>query len=441
MMHRIGLIMSVLAMHLFALSNQSFAQIENVIVETYYVTDVNDTTDTLGGGIALGATTYRIYIDLKEGSKLKKIYGDQYHPLIFKTTTSFFNHQTEGKSFAKDFNKNRFKESTVALDTWLTLGQITNSSTTLHGILKPQDNNGSFVGGINNDNGLLINNNIAMGIPLTQADGIINYNAPLSNWASYGIVDPVSGLDSTIFGSLVIGNEFYSNNAGVQCSGASGVISAENKILIAQLTTDGLLSFSINAEVEILQANGASKIVKYVANNDTLFEDEKLSAFLTYPFLCGCTDANYIEYSEKYACSAPDSCINKIVLGCMDVTACNFDPKANFNIPGLCCYPGYCNDRNIAVVCPEFAANQFYFYLYPNPAQAQINVTFWISKSEQIFYSITNIFGAVVTDEKKLGDFDGKHEVGIDISSIEKGAYYLKLRAGSLEQRKLFIKN
>jgi hypothetical protein len=421
--------------------NSSYAQIENVIVETYYVTDINDTTDTLGGDIALGATTYRIYVDLKEGSLLRKIYGNQYHPIYFRTTTKFFNHQTEGKSFAKDFNKNRFKESTVALDSWITIGQISNSSATLHGILKTQDNNGSFVGGINNDSGLLINNTAAMGIALTQADGIINFNAPLANWASYGIVDPVSGNDSTIFGSLVSGNEFYSNNAGVQCAGITGVNINDNKVLIAQLTTDGALSFRINAEVEIPQSNGSTLIVKYVADKDTLFADEKLSPFLSYPFLCGCTDANYVEYSEIYACSNPDACQTKIVLGCMDSTACNFDPKANFNVPGLCCYPGYCNDRNIAVVCPEFAAGQFYFYLYPNPASSPIHVTFWLVQPADVYYSITSIFGAEISVEKKLGNYTGKNEVSIDISDLENGVYYLKLRAGNIEQRKIMIKN
>ena len=125
----------------------------------------------------------------------------------------------------------------------------------------------------------------------------------------------------------------------------------------------------------------------------------------------------------------------------MDSTACNFDPKANFNVPSLCCYPGLCNDRNIAVVCPEFSEGSFYFNLYPNPANTLMNVSFWTSETLQIYYSISNIFGAVVFDEKKLGDFSGRNEESIDLSNIEKGAYYLKMRAGSKEQRKLFIKN
>ncbi|MEY4593948.1 MAG: hypothetical protein RIQ47_358, partial [Bacteroidota bacterium] len=40
------------------------AQVENVIVERYYVSDASDATDTIGGGLAAGSVTYRIYIDL-----------------------------------------------------------------------------------------------------------------------------------------------------------------------------------------------------------------------------------------------------------------------------------------------------------------------------------------------------------------------------------------
>jgi len=39
--------------------------------------------------------------------------------------------------------------------------------------------------------------------------------------------------------------------------------------------------------------------------------------------------------------------------------ACNYDPNANFNIPELCCYPGLCGDRDIAVVCPQLSSEVF----------------------------------------------------------------------------------
>jgi hypothetical protein len=420
--------------------NTSKAQVENVIVETYYTADINDIADTIGGILDSGSKTYRIYIDLAEGTVLKKVYGDQYHPLIFRTTTSFYNHKVEGKTFAKDFNKNRFKENTVALDSWLTIGQISNSSSPLHGVLKAEDTNGSFIGGANNDSLLLSNNSADMGIPLTLADGIINYNLALSNWGSNGIVDAVTTLDSTIFGSLQTGNEFISYDAGIQNSGTTGVDPIQNKILIAQLTTSGELSFKINIEVEIPNPNGGVILMKYVSNSDTILENEQLSPYLSYPFLCGCRDANYLEYSNIYGCDAQDSCITPIVLGCMDTTACNYDPKANFNVQSLCCYPGYCNDRNIALVCPEFTEG-LRFYLYPNPANSSINVNFWLEQTTNVYYSISYVLGNTVKEETQLGSYNGNQTISVDISDLQNGIYYFKLRVGESEQRKVFIKN
>ena len=72
-------------------STTLFSQVENVIVERYYVSDSNDFTDTSGGIVPIGSTTYRIYIDIAPGSILKKIYGDANHPFEIKSTEVFFN--------------------------------------------------------------------------------------------------------------------------------------------------------------------------------------------------------------------------------------------------------------------------------------------------------------------------------------------------------------
>ncbi len=426
------------------------AQIENVIVETYYIADVNDATDTTGGGVEAGTKTFRIYVDLKEGSKLKKVYGDQYHALVFKSTENFFNNKVDGQSFAKDFNKNRFKENTVALDTWLTIGQISNSSTKVYyGVLKQQDRDGSFIGGTTNSDGgsaalsegLLNNVNSEIGIALTTADGIDTMNLVLANWASYGILDAVTSSDSTIFGSIVAGKEFISNNAGIQNSGAIGVIRNENKVLIAQLTTKGELSFEINLELE--EPDGINtKIVKYVARKDTLLAAEKLSPFLRFPFLCGCTNANFTEYSDIYACDFADSCKTQVILGCMDTSACNYDPKANFNVQSLCCYPGYCNDRNLAIVCPEIETDLLKYFLFPNPAKDAISLNIWLPEvPTEVRYSIENIFGEATQAENNLGQLTGNSTVSIDITALKNGIYYMKVSTGDKAQRKVFIKN
>ena len=101
------------------------AQLEKVIVEKYYITDGNDATDTNGGNIQPGTTTYRIFIDMLPNTRLKSVYGATGHPLVFESTAPFYNHATDGQTYAKEFLKNRYSEGLVALDTWMTLGQTT----------------------------------------------------------------------------------------------------------------------------------------------------------------------------------------------------------------------------------------------------------------------------------------------------------------------------
>ena len=56
------------------ISSEMNAQIEKVIVEKYYISDEIDATDLTGGKVDSGSVTYRIYVDLKPGNILKKIY-------------------------------------------------------------------------------------------------------------------------------------------------------------------------------------------------------------------------------------------------------------------------------------------------------------------------------------------------------------------------------
>ena len=275
----------------------AFSQIEKVIVEPYYNSDSLDATDTTGGLLEVGSITYRVYIDLDPGVKLRKIYGDQNHPLKFSSTERVFNNVADGLTFAKDFNRSRLEENTVALDSWLTLGQTTRiGAKTYFGVLKNQDVSGSFIGGVNNDGGsatipggLLTNNDIAAGIPLTVSDGMDTMNSIPSSWADYGFINDTSGVDSTIFGSAKQGNEFVSYNAALMNSGVSGVNADSNIVLVAQITTKGQISFDLNIEVEV-PAFPNPVYVKYVSefvNGETNSDTLKLSPFLSYPPSCG----------------------------------------------------------------------------------------------------------------------------------------------------------
>ncbi len=430
------------------ISSEMNAQIEKVIVEKYYISDEIDATDLTGGKVDSGSVTYRIYVDLKPGNILKKIYGDVNHPAKFISTDYFYNHALDGQSFGKDFVKTRYTESTIALDSWLTLGQTAKKqgAKTYFGILKEQDTDGSFIGGVNNDGGsamiaggLLTNVNPEMGTSLTTNDGMDTMNLTPTSWLSFGVKDVVFGNDSTIFGSLVAKKEFISTSFSLENSGISGVVADSNQIIIAQLTTKGDLSFEINMEVEQL-IDGVPTLVKYVANDSILASGEVFSPFLKYPYTCGCTNADYLEYSNEYACLEEGSCITPIVYGCTDTMACNFDSTANFMIHNLCCYPGNCNDRDIAVVCPSLNESSFTVEIYPNPAYTTLFLDGVLGEMKEFNYSIINSFG-IVEMEKNMGYINGIIYEEINISELSNGVYVLKVISGNELVNKMFIKN
>jgi hypothetical protein len=421
------------------------AQLNKLIVETYYISDNNDSTDEIGGKLLSGSKTYRVFAELEPGSKLTKIYGDENHLLRISSDAHFFNNLDRGKTFGKDHAKNTLNENTVALDSWLTIGMV---SKTHAGILKINDKDGSFLGGKNNDGGsasiaggMLKNQDAQAGIPITVADGqYLAATAPV-NWADYGITDALSGRDSSIFGSLIAAKEFKSNNAGLQNSGVLADSSNNNHILIAQLTTKGNLSFELN--LEVINADGS--ISKYVADDKLLMPGEIFSRHLKYPFdiICGCPDKEYIEFKKDRDCDSQDSCKNLYVLGCMDTLACNYDPKATFNVRGMCCYPGYCNDRDLAIVCPDLGIKvkaPLRVSLYPNPTQDKISLEIIEPSNMNVTYSIYDSYGNLLSTFKNVNFLDNQIQE-LNLSKLNNGLYILKLNRAEEVVTKMFMKN
>lgn len=433
----------------FVIQFTGFSQLEKVIVEKYYVSDVNDATDTLGGGLPVGSTTYRIYVDLAPGSVLKKIYGDANHPFSIQSTAPFFNHESDGQTFAKDFVKNRYLEGVVALDTWLTLGQTTKTQAgkTYVGILKNQDVDGSFIGGVNNDGGseliptgLLVNNDVSAGIPLIQADGMDTMATIPNTWSHFGLLDFVSGNDSTMFGSLSSKNEFISDNFFLSNSGIKGLIPDSNQILVAQLTTIGELAFHLNIVVDAM-INGGVQTINYVSSNDTIVSGEEFNPYLIYPSTCGCNNSDYVEYDPTVTCLEPGSCITPIIIGCMDTMACNYDANANVNISNLCCYPGKCNNRDIAIVCPALRGDNFEFLVYPNPSAEDFYLDVYSGMAnETIQIEVYNTFGVNVF-EKTIAPTGLLIGEKLELTTSEKGVYHIKVQIGDQVQTQLLFKN
>jgi hypothetical protein len=423
------------------------AQVNNVIIETYYVSDANDATDTTGGrSIAEGSKTYRIYVEIEPGSRIKKLYGDATHTLKIGSTSDFYNNiDRPSVYFGYQMNKSWFPSNpTIALDSWLTLGLAT---TTKYGILKSADTDGSFIGGTNNYGGtagiiggILNNDDSSAGIPLLTSDGLESSTTTFGTWSDDGFRDNITGgIDTTVFGSQTIGSQFIANAAYLQQN--NGVVSVpadSNKVLIAQLTTTGEISFELN--IVMMEPDGPSfKEVKYVAklaegesNSDTL----KVSPSLTYPQACGCRDPHYLEYSATYACDNPSACVTPVIFGCMDAMACNYDPNANYNVQDLCCYPGLCGDRDIAVVCPQLSTYQF--KLYPNPAKDEVSIDFITESDKHVKYEIYNSFGRMIS-EQQINSSSGIYN--IDLSGFNSGLYMLRLYRDETSESKTFLKD
>jgi hypothetical protein len=433
---------NIIVLFVVFLPEIGWSQLERLYVETYYVSDAMDATNTYGGSISEGLVTYRIYADLQPGTKVLSLFGDTDHPFIIQSSSPFYNHQDDGQSFGKEFLKARYEENLVALDTWLTIGQTTKkqANITHYGLPKHQDTDGSFIGGMNNDGGselipegLLNNQNIA--IPLTLSDGMDTLDFTPENWFSFGVTDFITGEDSTIFGSLSPEKTSYtSTNFVLSSSGVGGVLADSNYVLLAQLSTMGEIQLLLNLELLYL-VNGTPTVMKYVGTNVINTENEIYSPQLTYPIVCGCTDPNYLEFDVTFACPDQMQCQTPIQYGCMDTLACNYDSTANFSIPALCCYPGWCADRDLESVCPSLMGQRSQMHVYPNPTSDILNVNILTGIPTTSLIVVRNAQGMVVMEEQLIGEKMNSN-TALSVGELEPGIYQIMAinTLGSLQQ-------
>ncbi len=339
---------SLLGLCLTILTVFSFGQgLEDIIVERYYVSDANDATDEDGGSLPEGSVTYRIFVDMLPGYNFQAVYGNDNHTLRIATTTEFFNNEDRGEQTGESIGDNRVDENTVAVDSWISVGGATDEHL---GVLKSEDPDGSIVGGANNDGGsegiaegLLANEDPSAGIPLTTADGLVE-GAPVE-------VTAVGDLDLSMFADENDGTALVTNGGSWAALGGAQGATESNMVLIAQITTDGELSFELN--VQIGTPDGG--VERYVASNP--IDEEILFPALTFPrtAVVGCTDDAACNFNPE-ATEDDGTCVfvqdpeceecrdgavvvvddngNGIadcreVPGCTDDAACNFDPNAN----------------------------------------------------------------------------------------------------------------
>jgi Secretion system C-terminal sorting domain len=415
-----------------------FAQsdIEGVVVEKYYISDQTDSEDEDGGfSLPQGSITYRIFLDLAEGSKLRSFFSSPEHPLYITSTDTIWNNNDRGKTFGFEIDDNRLDENTVALDSWITFGLASD----VHiGLLKTVDPDTSIVGGVNNDGGsnsvpegLLTNADESAGIPITEKDGLL---------AMIDTIVPeifVSGLHpETIFDDTPVDTSFYTTNTTILYGEGIGGIDSENRILVAQITTRGELTFELNVEI----INSLGEVITYVANDEILLEGQFPSPFLKYPPECGCTDPEFLEYDPLAACD-DGSCQTVVVIGCNDPAACNYDPLVNLNVPELCCIlPDNCEGLDPELICENLDAEEILgnssFSVYPNPFHDKLQFTYSGVSQDKISVTVHNMLGEVCTT-----NFFSGNEWTFDTSSLSSGMYYITIFTSNLKYAGVFVKN
>jgi hypothetical protein len=232
--------------------------LESLIVEKYYVSNAADAAGSVGA-LPVGSVTYRFFVDMLPGYKFQAAYGVPgvsgvgAHTLFFNTTTSFFNNEDRGAQ-TPTYTKTQAANNTVSLDSWISVGGACALNL---GVLKSEDD---AVANLVNANGILQNNNASAGIPLTSRDGLLSGSPGTVTTTPGQILTELNKLDasnSASFNSFTLTDGAWSNTAG------STGPTATNRVLIAQITTDGTLTYKLNIQI----GTPTGGVQRFVADN------------------------------------------------------------------------------------------------------------------------------------------------------------------------------
>jgi hypothetical protein len=99
---------------------------------------------------------------------------------------------------------------------------------------------------------------------------------------------------------------------------------------------------------------------------------------------------------------------------------------ANLHIDNLCCYPGFCQDRDLEEVCPQVKGQSFDFKVYPNPVSDQTFVQVISGVTSDITIEITDYNGVVIYTESVI-DAPLNYSTQIDFSDKPSGIYLVRV--------------
>ncbi len=252
--------------------------LEDIIVEEYHTVtqaDADAYNNNIGGGsypLVAGMKVYRIYVDMAPGYRLIQVYGDpaplgvpeSLNPLDITTTTFFWNddnYGTEVPGQTRRFDEGLLFDSYITVNTTGVSGGAAGCgvNTQQFGVPRADDTDGDlttcgvYPGFTGNDGNIP-----GTGPTLTyNLGGTMNFAAFTTDGSTFTIVDE--------------GWTTLPASQGVDPNGT-------NRVLIAQVTTDGELSFHLNVDISDPNLN----LERYVWN---AVQDpgQQVSPLLTYP--------------------------------------------------------------------------------------------------------------------------------------------------------------
>ena len=255
-----------------ALCLNSALAAEQVLVDGDVCLDVEVVSVHTEGDLE-GMTTYRMYATLPGPADVViTVFGDVEHPTSLQTTTSFYQSPLGGQ-FPCANNPILFDVyPDLAWDSWLTIG--------IDGPPVPE---------------------LGEDCPQDVMSSQSTFMTDFENGSGFTIDD-------------IIGSSWF-----VMPSNTNGIPDADGRVLLAQLTTDGVLSGVLHLQVLLGGIGTLAEIVELPLYGpcDTI----------SPAVVLGCTDDGACNYDET-ANVDNEGCDFTSCAGCLDLTACNYDSDA-----------------------------------------------------------------------------------------------------------------
>ena len=251
-------IITAITLALFLHDNCYAQGLEGIVVERYYLSDAADETDALDNGavtpLPVGSITYRVYVDMADGYKFSQIFGTSIHPMTVNSTADFFNDPNYGVMINPgSISANNIRKHTAMIDSWFTTGGVSNSKV---GVMKSEDPDGT----VGNQHNVLANNaGGCYGLPINGANGQDGMmpSSPSTYLVpnSLGLGSALAALDQTSGNSIII------DNGAIAALGGIVGPTSSNRVLIAQFTTIGDLTFALNVQLVNIASGDAENYV------------------------------------------------------------------------------------------------------------------------------------------------------------------------------------